>query len=212
MLALTLSTCLVSCNDDDKDDVEMFMAFVTYAESSKDGSVFTTRPNNDLPLVTFTSGIVLDSKKYSTGKRYIIGYTTPSNKRFESGPISLMTIMNVTNGKAEEATLNAIQGMQNNLLEVSMLQREGQYLNIEATAPIQFQPKTFGIYVDDETIGNARPDIYIGFETDNTGGAYRTFFGSFDLSPIWDLPSCEGVRIHFHSNREQIYRDFDKTK
>lgn len=198
LAALALLTS--SCNEKGNPEYTMFMAFVTYEGSTDAGSKFTTRENGDSPLVTFTSTTVLKEEQYPKGTRYIIGYTNESEQRFQSGPISLMAIIPIANGPVHRATKQSIEAIYTDMVQLTLLQRTGKFINIEAVAPVQFQPKQFGLYVDDTTMGNEIPDVYVGFESDNTGGAQRQFYGSFDISSLWDLPTCKGIKIHYHSN------------
>ncbi len=200
LLAVIFGFGAMSCNDDKVDSQDMFMAFVTYTSSSDDGSVFTTRENLDQALVTFTSTAVLSEKDYPLGQRYIIGYTNQSGNRYQSGPINLMTVMKIINGKIETATSDAIAKLTETDLNIELLQREGTYLNIQATGPIQIQPKKFGLYVDESTVNDKIPQVYVGFETDNTGGYQRTFFASIDIAQLWNKAGCEGLNIHFQVN------------
>lgn len=200
LFAVVLGLGAASCNDNKTDYQEMFMAFVTYTSSSDNGSVFTTRPNLDETPVTFTSTVVLAEKDYPLGQRYIIGYTNQSGERFQSGPINLMSIMKIINGKVEKATPEAIKDLTSTDVTMDLIQREGTYINFQATGPIQIQPKKFGLYVDENTITDKVPQVYVGFETDNTGGTMRTFFASIDIADIWNLPTCEGINIHFKVN------------
>ncbi len=212
LLAFVFCFSTASCNSDDNDNTALtFMAFVTYSASTPEGSVFTCRENLDEPLVTFTSPIVLDSKNYSTGKRYIIGYSNQSGIRYQSGAINLHAIMEVFNGKVETADVKAVADLTSTPIDVTLLQREGTYINIEATAPIQKDAKQFGLYVIDETKDDEIPQVYVGFQSDNTGGYYRTFYGSISIAELWNKPGCKGINVHFQNNgiKKEFY--FERT-
>lgn len=208
---LALSSVFISCNDSNDDSVDMFMSFVTYTESTETGSIFTTRQNLDSPLITYTSSIVLKADQYPVGKRYIIGFTNEENKRFVSGPINLAAVMNVINGKIETATPEAIAKLSAGSYHLSLLQREGTYINIEAAAPMQYAPKTFGLYMDENTADNEIPEVYVGYEPDNTGGYERQFYASIDISSVWNKPTCKGIRFHFKNNGMDSEYTFEKN-
>lgn len=212
LLAFVFCFSTASCNSDDNSDSSTtFMAFVTYAASNPEGSVFTCRENLDNPLVTFTSTISLKADTYTIGKRYIIAYSNQSNIRYQSGAIDLMAIMEVFNGKVETADVKAVADLTSTPIDVTLLQREGTYINIEATAPIQKDAKQFGLYVIDETKDDEIPQVYVGFQSDNTGGYNRTFYGSISIAELWNKPGCKGINVHFQNNgiKKEIY--FERT-
>lgn len=178
----------------------MMMAFATYEGSTDFGSSFTTSAGNDSPLVTLTSTAVLKDDKYTKGDRYIIGYTNATGERYVSGPITLQMVMPIFNGKAERATAEAIEALTGDPIDVTLLERQGTWLNVEANGPIQAKPQTFGIYYDEATADAEYPDVYIGFRTDNTGGVQRQFYGSFSIAELWGKETSKGIRVICHSN------------
>ncbi len=204
LLAVLLTAVLATaCNSKGSDYVETFMAFATLENTTDKGCTFTTQEGAETPVVTFTSPVELKNDVYPVGNRYIIGYTNESNERFHSGPIDLVMVMNVANGKIESATPEAIVSVTTDPLNPTLITRTGKWLNVEATAPIQLGPSQFGLYVDRTTEDDEMPDVYLGFVTDNTGSPTRQFYGSFSLDPLWSKDSCRGIRLHFKLNGKE---------
>lgn len=199
-MVAVIAAAVTSCNSDDgNNDFSMFMSFVTLENSTDTGTKFTTNIGENSELVTFTSSVVLKEEQYPKGKRYIIGYSNEKNERYASGPINLYTIITVANGDVARSTPEAIALLQKDPISVTLLQREGNYINIEANAPVTISPKLFGLYVDENTMNNEYPDVYVGFQTDNTGGVDRQFYGSFSIKSLWESPTCKGIKVHFRS-------------
>ncbi|MDE6288629.1 MAG: hypothetical protein K2M00_07590 [Muribaculaceae bacterium] len=211
LTAMLTAVLMSACNGNGTDVVETFMAFATLENTTDKGCTFTTQEGPNTPVVTFTSPVELKNDRYPVGNRYIIGYTNESNKRFESGPITLALIMDIANGKIESATSEAIKSITADPMNPTMITRTGQWLNIEAIAPIQIAPTQFGLYVDRDTENNEIPDVYIGFVTDNTGSPYRQFYGSFSLEPLWSKESCRGIKLHIKLNGKPETIDYMKA-
>lgn len=201
LLAFVFCFSTASCSsDDNSNDPITFMAFVTYASGTPEGSVFTCRENLDSPLVTFTSTISLKADTYTIGKRYIIAYSNQSNIRYQNGAIDLMAIMQIVNNTVEETDYKTIAELTATDINVSLLQREGTYINIEATGFIANEPKKFNLYVNEETIDDEIPQVYIGLESNNSSIYQRTFYGSIDIAELWNRPGCKGITIHYKAN------------
>lgn len=201
LLAIVFCFSTASCNSDNNNDSSTtFMAFVTYAASNPEGSVFTCRENLDSPLVTFTSTISLKADTYTIGKRYIIAYSNLSNIRYQNGAIDLMAIMQIVNNEVEEADYKTIAELTATDMNVTLLQREGTYINIEATGYVASEPKKFNLYVNEATIDDEIPQVYIGLESDNSSIYQRTFYGSIDIAELWNRPGCKGINVHYKAN------------
>lgn len=211
LLAAVLAAVLTSaCSSKGPDVSETFMAFATLENTTDKGCTFTTQEGPNTPEVTFTSPVELQNDRYPVGNRYIIGYLNESNERFQSGPITLVMVMDIANGKIESATPEAIKNITEDPLNPTMITRTGKWLNVEAIAPIQISPTQFGLYVDRDTEDNEIPDVYIGFVTDNTGSPTRQFYGSFSLEPLWSKESCRGIRLHIKLNGKPETIDYMK--
>ncbi|MGM9859463.1 MAG: hypothetical protein ACI31C_01785 [Muribaculaceae bacterium] len=201
---------LTACNDDDEPQTS-FLIFATYSEATSAGSVFTAQRNLDSPLVTYTTSVVLDGEHYKVGNRYIINFTNATNSCYESGPITLLYIVDVCNGSITEASSEEIADVSVDPLEFLMIQREGHYINVQAVAYVNIQPTLFNMYVDRATINNEVPDVYFGFKSDVIS-SQKQLFGSFDIASVWDLPTCKGICIHYKANNENKTLTFSKEQ
>ena len=208
-LLVMASTFLTSCNSDEPTpSVQTFEAFVTFEGSTESSSTFTTRESNDLPLVTFTSQVV-KADDLTKGRRCYIAYSNGSGQRFATGPITIYQMMIVPDGKVIEESIDDIKKLQDDPTNISLVERSGEWINIIGTASYNNSFKEFGLYVDNATINNSIPDVYIGFISySNIGNRDQLLIGSFDISPVWNLPTCHGIRLHYRSAtgmREQVF-------
>ena len=207
---IIFSTILSSCNSDSDDGgyITAMLSFATLTVNNDMGCTFTTQEKDDSELVTFTSTTSLNKNEYTIGNRYLIAYNNESGERYKSGPISLHTIYGISNGKAEDRDKSVINNLATNMLRASMVYREGIYINVEATAPyMSGYVKVFNIYVDDATTGNDYPDAYLVYEPYNINTNEYTFCGSFDISPVWNLPTCKGLHLHYYDRNGDAKTD-----
>lgn len=215
LLALSfaaLAMCTTSCLDDDdapKGD-EAFLAFVTFSNSTAEGSTFTTYAEGDNNFVTLTSNYELDTDDYPLGKRYIISYTNASGIRFQSGAITLYGIYNVLNGSVESAPIEEITSLQTDVYYPTLIERSGTYINIEASAEMSEQPQIFNLYVDEATIDSDIPQVYLCFKTDHAAGSMLTMYASLDLSSVWTRSTCKGICLHYYKSGILTSQTFSK--
>ncbi len=203
---------LTGCDkDDNTPDADNFMTIATLDSNTESGTVFTTRAEGDSPLITFTSSRTFDKKDVIIGNRYLLAYTNASGKRLESGPITLFGLMKIFNGKAQEATAEEIAAVTSSPYSLGNIQRSGQFVDIYATAPLMIDPVSYGLYVDKATVNDEVPEMYIGFVSDAPNSmTEKSFYASFDLSPVWNLPTCKGVRLHYKKNGTEQTTTFSK--
>ncbi|MDO4320423.1 MAG: hypothetical protein Q4C34_07595 [Bacteroidales bacterium] len=210
------STLFTSCNSDEPTPTtEVFGTFVTYegaTELSKDWNLtFTTREENDSPLVTFTwSSKAEPDKNLVKGERYLITYTNASQQRYASGSITLMQILQIFNGKVTPKPLSEIKDMQKDPYRILLTERSGQWVNLIGVAPFNVLPKTFCLFVDEATINSSIPDVYVGYVSDTNSATIsdKELYGSFDLAPVWNLPTCKGIKLHYSTTSGETSKTF----
>ena len=191
----------VSCNNDDDTPTmdNSFAAFATLQKTDDSGSVFTTSEVGDAPLVTFTTTYKVDDKYIEEGQRCVIYYTNTSGERFKSGPIDLKGLAQVINGKIETKSKAEIDKLMQYPSNMTGIERTRQYANLVLSAPGSGTPKVCSIYVDEATVDQAVPEAYVVFQPGSNVGSDLSYSASFDLSPVWDLPTCEGLNVHYNT-------------
>jgi len=216
ILAMTAALLTTSCNSDEPTPVtETFDSFVTYdgaTELSKNWTyTFTTREENDSPLVTFTWSSPSDmTKNLTKGNRYLITYTNASKQRYASGSITLVQILEIFTSKVTEKSIAQINEMQKSPVSIQLTERSGQWINIIGTAPYNSLPATFALFVDEATINSSIPEVYVGFVSDSSSSTAsdKTIYGSFDIAPVWNLKTCKGIRLHYKTATDEGSKTF----
>ena len=201
-LLLALAAGFTACNSSGSDEPQqpVFTDIVTYLGSDGAPSVFSFRKEADSPLVTLTSSRTLNSVDFKVGTRILIQYTTDSGQRYTSGAINLLAAANVEGaGNAIEAsTAEKTMNWDSDAIQAYAIFRSGKYVNVQFTGALGAQTAVVRMIADESTLDDEFPDIHIiyGPYTDLATKVY-TFFGSWDISSVWDRSTCKGVNIIF---------------
>ncbi len=193
----------VSCSSDGEKSgdglpSDMCADFATFENTSGNGSVFTLRKSGDSELITLTAPVRIDVGKIKPETRLIIYYTPSGGQMpYESGPIDLYGITAIQNGTPEPTPLAKIESWTSQSMKMVSLTRSGEYLDVWAELSLDARPERFTLALDEATADSAYPELYLVFTSDSQIGRVRQYYASFDLSDIWDLASCEGVKIRY---------------
>ncbi len=211
---LLIGIMSASCNSDSNSGglpADLCVDFATFTKTSDNGSVFTLRKSADSELVTLTAAVKIDTEKLKPGSRVIIHYLPSGGQQpYQSGPIDLYGISEIQNGTPEKASLSTIEGWPSERLKMMSLTRSGQYLDVWAELSFSSKPERFVLAVDEATLSDEYPQLYIVFTSDNSIGRIRQYYASFDLSSVWDLPTCKGVSVNYEGTAGNESVKFDK--
>lgn len=217
LLVLTMCFGFSSCNDDNKNGIQIpddvLFDFVTVVSTGDKGTVFEFRKNGDSSLITLTAGVQLDDKKVKPGMRVIIQYVPSGGQQaYQSGPITLYGIAMIANGKAEITSLENIDAIDGGPMKMHTISRSGQYVDVWIEASYINAPVTLGIYVDEATIDDAYPTAYLKFVPDRNSLEQRPsqLYGSFDIKEVLDRPTSKGIIINYTNGSSNDQIRFDK--
>lgn len=196
-LVLALTACSGSHNEE---PVVKYTTLVTYVGTDKDTQIssFTFQTIDDAPLVTLTANWVPTEDQIKQGERVIIVYTADSYGA--NGPIQLLQVSPVIGWEpteSEEPVLGNIG------LQPVTYWRSGPYFNANIEAYIAPKGATAKFALLSSTKNDPVPVYYLAInQTDfNSIEASRKIAViSFDISEVWNLPTCQGVKV--------IYRDY----
>lgn len=214
LLLLTIaviSLSMVSCNDkSDEPQLERYTYFATLESIGNGTCSFSVQENSDSQPVILTATATLNSS-FKVGDRYVIQYSNLENNPFVSGPVTLYYIIGVFSGDAVIETMENISPLIADPINVLYAERTGKWLNIEAWVSVAEQPAKFGLFVDESTLGDEYPDVYLGFRTDNPGySSPKTLYASFDIQSLFDLPNSKGFTLHYRFNNAIQTKKFEK--
>lgn len=200
-ILIAAAATLSACSNVNTDEIQpsLFSAFATL-ESTSGKTTFSVQEEGTTTPVMLTSTVGLGSS-FTVGKRYVIQYSTADNKQYSPGPITLYGIYNVYQGTIITATTKEILDASKTPINVTYSSLTGDWTNLTVTAPISQWPKNFSLYVNEETLHEAYPDVYIGFTSDNnSSNTQGTVFGSFDMSPLWEHENVQGFTLYYTQN------------
>lgn len=215
LLMIFMTISISSCNDDNKNGLTIpsnaVLDFATFVSSNDNGSVFTLQKDGDSPLITLTSTIAISTTDLKPGTRVLIQYAPAGSQEvYQSGAINLYGIARITNGNVEPKPLSEIESWQSDGLKINIMTRTGQYVNVWAEAPIQREPKRFVLVADKTTVDSELVELYLVYQADNDMAAYGQVYASFDLSNVWNKPTCKAVKINYMSRSGMEAKRFDK--
>lgn len=209
MMVLLLLPAFTSCNssDDNKDRDTIFAIFVTLASQNGDQLSFTAQEDSDSDIVTYTTTLKLNPGQVTVGKRYVLLFTNgTTDKPFQSGPVDVINIYNIYNGSIAAKTQQEIDAASTAPFSVTNITRTGKYLNLEINAETDAIPRAFTVYVDQATLTNEYPVVYIALDADVKGLNFSTLFGSFDIAEVWNLRTAKGITV-----KSVLTPNFSKT-
>ncbi len=199
-MLLVFAAIATSCNDDDDDSGinlgDTYLDLVTMQSTSSEGTVFVFRKDNDSPEITLTTKQTFSSGAPSPGERMAISYIPESGKRYESGPVRVVSIAKAYGPGYQTAIEPSDE--KSDPLSVLAVWRTEQFLNIQASAQFVSSPSQFRLVLDSETADSEYPEFYLVFRKDFSEATVRyTVFGSYDISGIWNRPGCRGITVHY---------------
>ena len=202
-----------SCNSSNEDEPDTgtnttFNAFVTLTATSTQGCTFTARKENDDPIVTFSSNQSLGTE-IKVGRRYFLVYSNgTADQPFQNGQIRIWNVYDVNQSEIQTKDLDAINKVCSTPVDAATIFRTGNYINVTVEAATgNATLSDFGLIVDEATVNNSYPDVYLAFKPSvgSVGlGQRYTYMGSFDVASLWNRDSCNGFNIHVAGQAQSI--------
>lgn len=197
VLLLILTSCINS-DTIDGEVVPMLTDIVTFEGNSGGGAVFSFNASEDSPLVTLTADTPLSTDDFTTGNRVLLYYRpTAGQGVYASGPISIVAAGPVNNGEVKTTSTAELDGWDANPVFVYSMWRSGAYINLHCRLPYYNEPRRFGLATTSEALKQEIVDLYLVHQLPEPVNSHdRAYYASFDISAVWSLRSCRGVRVH----------------
>lgn len=201
VVAIALLAC--SCNNDNNDDDPQNgtqIDFVTVKMVSNAGTSFELQKEGDSPVLTLVTSKKL-SDDVKEGQRILLRYFPANGQPYTSGSITPTGYMTIYGGgdpvkmqKSEDAG-----GFASEEVTMEICQRSGKYINVAARCFMLNAPNSFELVCDQSTIDSEEPVVYLLYKSDSNSvdGAYKVVYGSWDISSIWNLSTCKGIRVKY---------------
>lgn len=197
LFAAALAVLLPSCNSESNSattDDDTHYDMVTYASMSDKGSTYTLQKDDDSQPVTLTATARIDTTAVKVGQRVVIAYTLPSGvSAYTNSSINLkgyMTAVNDTIITDKAPTLNYNQKLISAWIT-------GKYLNIHSQVSVAESAKRFELVLDEETVNNIYPTVYLVFEPDLDFDkvSSKSVYASFDISKLRYTLNARGFKL-----------------
>jgi hypothetical protein len=210
---------LTSCNSDDpgtditNSSTAVIYNIVTYEGTTDDNvTTFTFRESDDKPLITLTAADWAPTKEIDPGTRLLLAYT--AQKVNTSGSITVLSAQLIYGGTIGYDSLTPGTEVATDPIWLNSLWRDGSYINVDCKVDYAVTPARFSLVADTLTIHDDFPDLYLIHESGAQFSEYsRRIYASWDIDSVWQLPTCQGVTIHFRdSNRNLTEATFSKDK
>jgi len=217
--ALTAALLTTACINEDTVDgpVAMTLTDVVTFEgntSADAGAVFTFRKADDSPLITLTADAAVNNERVSPGTRLLVSYTPASGHAYTSGDVTLRGWQMINNGSVTTGDIQDYPEWNRDKVYLYSIWRDGTYINFHARMVYSTTPRTFRFMAAEATLDNTYPEIYLLHQLpEPTTSHDRHYYASFDIAPVWNRPTCRGVRIIVaNSNLRQEVFIFDKKQ
>lgn len=202
-LAMVMAT-LSSCNNGSgpgEPERPHYTMFATLLSFGSGACSLEVQEGPDTPRAILTANVTINGTPEAIGKRFLIYFTKDDDQPYVSGPINLLSMVEVINGKASIANMQEITNVTMDMNNMAYMSLTGKWLNLQMIANLASYPRTFGVYVDQSTLDKEYPQVYVGFVSDNNGSSYQYIvYGSFDLSPVLEMPDVCGFDLHYFNN------------
>ncbi len=213
LLCMAVLAATSGCATDDGPDSRdaMLSDIVTLVSSSTSGgTIFSFQRYDD------SEEIILQDPGYTNtdieaGNRVLLYYYPESGLPYTSGTIKVRTLQMINNGSIATADLDRLN-WDTTPVWLNAVWRTGTYLNFRLRLSYSDAARHFSLTADNATLSNPMPDVYLVHDLDGQPESYlREAIASFDISDVWNLPTCTGITLHINdSNLPQTTYSFTK--
>lgn len=184
LFAAIVAIFLPSCNSSSDDIVteEYQYDIATLSAMNDNGSSYIVQKDAASLPVTLTTTQRIDTTNVKVGERLLIVYSLPNGvSAYTSSSITLQGYRPIINKPIE---FGSFSGQNDNLRLISAWVT-GKYLNVYASGAVYSDPKEFKLIVDENTLSDQYPTVYLVFRTDNEMSAVESsIYASFDISEL----------------------------
>lgn len=199
ILSTLLLTIATSCSSDVPEVNDTgYIDIVSFVNTTNNSTTFQFQQKDDSPVITYEAqDITIDTAYMPRGTRLILAYAPISGEAYKSGYIHVLGMQSILNDNVK------IQEIDNNWDEHGIylydLWRAGSLINVSCSVIFSEFPARFELVADETTIDNEYPQLYLVHEyTATADESQKAFFASFDMSNVWNKPSCKGVVININ--------------
>lgn len=203
ILALAIAPmawALAACSNDEPEyrvPTDVCYDFVTFEAKGPKGSEFSLRRSGDSELVTYFSAYSFDGDTVlHKGYRLIVQYKRVDGEPYTSGPITLYGYR-LLDDAGNQQLVGYDPERPGEVVKPQTMTRTGQYINMQVQMSCLHaaKAKTMELAVDSATLAGDVPELRLVYRASSPGANFCTGYASFDISSVWDLPTCRGVKV-----------------
>lgn len=203
ILAITaglMAWALASCSNDEPQyrvPTDVCYDFVTFEGKSAKGSDFSLRRSGDSELISYHSAYPFEQDTVlRKGYRFIIQYKRVDGEPYTSGRITLYGYRLLDNADSQQL-VGYDPERPSEKVKPQTMTRTGQYINMQMQMSCLYaaKAKTMELAVDSATLDSDVPELRLVYRALSPGDNYCTGYASFDISSVWNLPTCRGVKV-----------------
>lgn len=214
---LLFAVSLTSCRDDDGPfaDKAVLTDIAVVMESADGAARFAVQKGEDTPSATLiVPSLTLNDKEFPVGDRLLLSYhySDPTTPAYSSGEVSVDGIAKINNDVLRIDPIDAHPNWDKTPIYLYSIWRTGCYINVNSRLTYSTTTRTFMLMVDKATVDDEVPELYLVHDIKDAPDNFtRHNYASFDISALWNRPTCKGVNINVAStNNPQKSFTFNK--
>ena len=210
--ALSLAGCV---NDDNVDGeiIPVLTDIVTFEGNTDGHSHFTLVRVDDLPPVSLSGDIELNSADLKAGQRVLMAYQPAEGQgAYQSGNITVRAVSLINNGNVEIWDRDRLEGWNDDPVYLYSIWRTGDYINLYCRLIYSTEPRRFALVASESSLETDIVNLYLVHDLPTPVNSHdRAYYASFNIADVWHRSSCKGVRVHVaNSNLDKYSFDFLK--
>lgn len=134
-----------------------------------------------------------------------------------SGQVNIVNAGKTYGGGAApiDAVVDSLDNWNSDQVSYMQAYRSGKYLNLGMILPTFSSLDKFRCYIDVTTLENEYPELHVVYKAKpGYDSASGNFFGSYDISNIWNRPGVKGVKVLYKGTNqsETVIKKETETK
>lgn len=155
------------------------------------------RPDSDTPVILTAQPGALGENPPESGTSILAAYTPADNRPYTNGPVTLHSWSAINNIPIQEAkTTDDLQGWDTDPVWLLSAWRAGNKICMRLRLGYDTAPRRFALLLDPATIDDPIPTAYLYHARPTSAPTFdRQYYVAFDITPLWTLPTTDGLRI-----------------
>ncbi|MBD5163370.1 MAG: hypothetical protein HDT09_01550 [Bacteroidales bacterium] len=198
LLSLMAAVILTACSNNNDNNTVIISNFATLDVISPNGAIFTVQNPGETQVTTLTASQAINADNFKAGTRVFVQYTLPDDATTSAKNCTLMAMYN-TDGAGDmiqNATAESTKDWETIETQLSEVTITGSFINIIGQANCDYTKYSCKLYVDETTLNDEYPQLYLIFLNEGVNEQYLTFLGSWNFEHIRQLPTSKGMILN----------------